>query len=241
MFTYEIIQKFNDLEMVLYEYIQKKPRAVLEMTVRELADEVHVSSSTVMRFCKKCCCEGYTEFRYRYKMDLEHKLEQQEPENTITAMINYFTYINNPVFEAKITRIVTLLMSAQQIVFVGIGTSGAIAKYGARYFSMNGRYSSYLEDPYYPVLEELNQGTLVIALSISGETKETVVLIDRLKQNGAQIISITNQENATIGRMSVETIAYNMMNDRLDGNYNMASQVPVIFIIEEIARRLQKR
>ncbi|ANZ93932.1 transcriptional regulator [Brochothrix thermosphacta] len=238
MFTYEIIQKFNSLELALYEYIQKHPREILYMTVRELADAVHVSTSTVMRFCKKTGCEGYTEFRFRFKMSLAKETEKRRESNSISEIMNYFKYIDNPVFDGKVNRIVSLVRDSNRIVFVGIGTSGAIEKYEARYFSMNGKFSHYIEDPFYPVMEELDHKTVVIALSVSGETEETVLLLDKLKQHGCQIVSITNQENATISRMSVETISYYMSNERIAGDYNTASQVPVIYIIEEIARRL---
>lgn len=53
MFSYEKIQKLNDLELLVYDYIMKNKQVVIFMTIRELADAVHVSTSTVIRFCKK--------------------------------------------------------------------------------------------------------------------------------------------------------------------------------------------
>ena len=51
MFSYETIQLFNDLELVIYNYIMKNSSLVQYMTIRELADAVHVSTSSIMRFC----------------------------------------------------------------------------------------------------------------------------------------------------------------------------------------------
>lgn len=53
MFSYEKIQKLNDLELLVYDHIMKNKQVVIFMTIRELADAVHVSTSTVIRFCKK--------------------------------------------------------------------------------------------------------------------------------------------------------------------------------------------
>lgn len=61
MFDYEIIQSLNELEMLVYNYITTHKQEVKYMTVRELADAVHVSTSTVIRFCKKNGCDGYSE------------------------------------------------------------------------------------------------------------------------------------------------------------------------------------
>ena len=58
MFSYETIQLFNDLELVIYNYIMKNSSQVQYMTIRELADAVHVSTSSIMRFCKKAGCRA---------------------------------------------------------------------------------------------------------------------------------------------------------------------------------------
>lgn len=50
MFNYEILKSLNDMEMLVYDYLMKNKEKVTYMTVRELADEVHVSTATVMRF-----------------------------------------------------------------------------------------------------------------------------------------------------------------------------------------------
>ena len=39
MFNYEILKSFNDMEMLVYDYIMKNKNVVKYMTVRELADE----------------------------------------------------------------------------------------------------------------------------------------------------------------------------------------------------------
>lgn len=53
MFDYEIIKSFNELEMLVYQYVMEHKEEIKYMTIRELAEAVHVSTSTVLRFCKK--------------------------------------------------------------------------------------------------------------------------------------------------------------------------------------------
>ena len=52
MFRYEVIQSLNNLELSLYEYIMKNSKKVIYMRIRELAEEAHVSTTTILRFCK---------------------------------------------------------------------------------------------------------------------------------------------------------------------------------------------
>lgn len=70
MFTHEIVKSFNQLEMDVYNYIVQNEEQVIRMKVRELADAVHVSTTTILRFCKKAGCEGYSEFRLKLKQEM---------------------------------------------------------------------------------------------------------------------------------------------------------------------------
>ncbi|MDN8817602.1 RpiR family transcriptional regulator, partial [Staphylococcus aureus] len=71
MFTHEIIASFNELETSLYNYICQNGEKVVYMRIRELADETHVSTASILRFCKKLNCEGFSEFKVKLKMQLE--------------------------------------------------------------------------------------------------------------------------------------------------------------------------
>lgn len=53
MFTCQEIKSFNALELEVYNYIMRHQDQVVEMKIRELADATHVSTTTILRFCKK--------------------------------------------------------------------------------------------------------------------------------------------------------------------------------------------
>ena len=73
MFTYEQIRQMNDLEIMIYNYVISNGEEVAGMTIRELAQQLHVSSTTILRFCAKVGCEGYSEFKYRLRTFLKEK------------------------------------------------------------------------------------------------------------------------------------------------------------------------
>jgi DNA-binding MurR/RpiR family transcriptional regulator len=77
MFSHAAIASLNNLEMLVYNYVIKNRDKVMYMTIRELADAVGVSTTTVLRFCRKLKCEGYSEFRVRFKLYLEQNEPQQ--------------------------------------------------------------------------------------------------------------------------------------------------------------------
>ena len=81
MFNYEILKSLNDMEMLVYDYLMKNKEKVTYMTVRELADEVHVSTATVMRFCRKAGFDGYSEFKVKFKMFLNEEKNKKHQVN----------------------------------------------------------------------------------------------------------------------------------------------------------------
>ena len=89
MFTHEMIKSFNQLEMDVYNYIISNEEKVVYMKVRELAEEVHVSTTTILRFCKKVGCEGYSEFRLKLKQEVNSK-EQKKINMDLTAVKDFF-------------------------------------------------------------------------------------------------------------------------------------------------------
>lgn len=237
MFSYDVIQKFNETEMRIYKFIVDNGEKVPYMTIRELAAGMQVSTSTILRFCNKLNCEGYKEFKESLKKYL-CQVKEMPPQNDLTELLDYFKRTNTNAFEQKIEQGTDFIRKAETVIFIGGGSSGTLARYGARYFSNLGKFSIGLEDAYYPITKDIASPTVIIALSVSGETKEIISLIDRFKTNKCNILSITNQASSTIAKMSDWNISYNMNMQKVNGGYNATTQVPVLFLIETLARRI---
>ncbi|EFF63652.1 MAG: MurR/RpiR family transcriptional regulator [Turicibacter sanguinis] len=237
MFNYEQIKKFTDVEILIYNYIMQNSQNIRYMTIRELADAVHVSTSAIMRFCKKLDCEGYAEFKVQFKMHLE-EIKEKQPLNDISEIIHYFQSVNNEEFEQNISQVAQLVSQAKQIIFVGIGTSGILGKYGARYFSNIGKFSYFIDDPFYPNIGGISDDAVVIMLSVSGETEQTLNLARFFLQQRCTLVSITNSTNSTLAKMSQYNLSYYMTNQKNQKEYDITTQVPVVFILESIGRRL---
>ena len=166
MFSSSEIKKFNNVEMLIYNYILQNSKQIPYMTIRELADSVHVSTSTIMRFCKKLNCDGYSEFKVQFKMYME-KNKEIKPVDDISEIMNYFNSANTSEYKKNLDEIATVIREGNHIIFGGVGTSGILGKYGARYFSNMGKFSHYIDDPFYPNFEGLYKDAVVIMLSVS--------------------------------------------------------------------------
>ena len=99
--------------------------------------------------------------------------------------------------------------------------------------------SQYIDDPFYPAPTDQFEKCLLIAFSNSGETKEVIDQLRLYRGVQSKIISITNDSNSTIAKMSDLTIPYFIKKVILPNTKNISSQVPVVYIIERICRKLQ--
>ncbi|TRZ36294.1 MurR/RpiR family transcriptional regulator [Niallia circulans] len=238
MFTKEMVQTFNELEMVLYNFITKNSDKVIYMRIRELSDQTHVSTSSILRFCRKLNCDGFSEFKVKLKLFLDRN-EQENLKSTKYYLSEFLERTMKGNFESHIQKMAELVLRTDKIIFVGTGSSGILAEYGARYFSSLGKFSSYIKDPFYPInSKELKNSTSII-LSVSGETDFTLNLANQLKIEGSNIVSITNNKNCQLAKISDINIAYYVTEVFL-GDSNITSQMPVMYILEESAHIIQQ-
>ena len=139
MFSEEMICSLNDLELEVYKYVVRNADKVCYMRIREFADAAHVSTSTILRFCKKAGCDGYAEFKIRLRQHLE-QAKQPPVKDDVSEVIDFLKKTCSAEFEQKLDMLTRVIFQARHIFFVGSGMSGIVAKYGARYFSSMGKF-----------------------------------------------------------------------------------------------------
>lgn len=239
MFSTDIIASFNEIETSLYNYICQNSDKVAYMRIRELADETHVSTATILRFCKKLNCEGFSEFKVKLKMYLKED-KKTKIKSSQQTVVEFFERTLKGDFEEKIKEAASLITKADIVIFIGIGSSGILAEYGARYFSSLGKFSLYIKDPHFPIHSKLRNNSVTIALSVSGENNFTVTHLNQLKKEGSKIVSITNNKLSIIAKISDINIPYYVTEEFFEES-NITTQVPVVYILESMAREIHKR
>ena len=239
MFSVEQIKSLNELELEIYEYVIKNPDKVKYMRIRELALEVHVSTSTILRFCQKMGCGGYSEFKLKMK-EYAGKKQQGRIVDDITEVADFLKKTASAEFEQRLELLTDVILGAKNIFFIGSGMSGIVAKYGARYFSSMGKFSLYIDEPHYPTEIHFLENSLALVFSVSGESHDTIRHTTRFKERNCQILSITNTENCTVAKIADYNIAYYVSYMRL-GDYDVTTQIPAMSIIERFGRKIYRR
>lgn len=240
MFHVEEIQSLNELELAVYEYVMQHKSAVPYMRIRELAAESHVSTTTVLRFCKKMGCDGYAEFKLRMKEHAGIKRVDMLSED-LSEIRAFFDRLETEKFQKKLEEAAAVIARTDRVVFVGIGSSGHVGQYGARCFTNLGKFSLYISDPFYPINMKDAVSTVAVILSVSGESEQVVKIANGLKRSRCRIISITNTEQSTISKLSDVNLSYYITMRRDEENVDYTSQIPVMCILETLGRKIRNR
>lgn len=252
MFSVDSLQHLNELEMVVYQYVIQHQRAIPYMRIRELAAEAHVSTTTILRFCKKMGCDGYAEFKLRMKEAAVGGEKPSVPED-LTELKAFLERMESQGFQERLDEAASLIARADRVICVGVSNSGYVAQYAARYFSSFGKFSMALTDPYYPAWQLKDAATTVaVVFSVSGEVSQTIRIANQLKRLGAHLLAITNSENSTVARLSELAIAYyvtmrrgssdvDFSHPKVEDAIDYTTQAPALIVAETLARRVARR
>lgn len=248
MFSVEQIKSLNSLELGIFQYIMQHQATIPYMRIRELAAETHVSTTTVLRFCKKIDCDGYAEFKYKFKQYLGQNKSIKIPDN-IDELRLFLDRVENDTYQELLNKASDIIAKADRLLCVGTGSSGYTSQHAARVFTNFGKFSLSLTEPCYPVcnLGEKTD-TVAVIFSVSGESYNTVALARILKKKGCSLICISNSDQNTIARLSDLTLPYFItlrrsldVSDKSTEYVDFTSQVPAVTIAELLAKRVARR
>lgn len=57
------LSNLSAVELHIYNYIMSNTKFVANMTIHELAKHTNTSTASILRFCKKYNCAGFSEFK----------------------------------------------------------------------------------------------------------------------------------------------------------------------------------
>lgn len=240
LFDYKNIISLNTTEKNIYRYVVNHMDEVLQMNVRDLAEATFVSTATIVRFTQKMDCNGFNDFK--------NQLEKYRYGKKIPTVKEGYTILNrelhrmdDPKVKEKIRQFAEKISESGLTLFIGMGKSGYIAGYAARFMMEIGYNAMAVTESFYPLMRNRMEDLTIIAISSSGETIELVDQLEAYKDLGATIFSITGSEDSTIARMSDLSLNYSVPSEVLPSMSKLTTALPVIYIIETIASYLIER
>ena len=144
----------------------------------------------------------------------------------------------------RLQIVADLLYQADNIILFGIGSSGFLAKYGARQLASIGFNSSSVTDPFYPLESRLQNtsNTVLIYISGSGTTSEVLGFLNGVVNNDdVKIVAITGNETSPLALMSDYSLCYVEPDYRIHYYFDLSSKMPTLYLIEALIHILYAR
>lgn len=240
------IESLSPQERRLAHYILQQPSTVIRLGITQLATQCGISPATVTRFCKTFHFEGFPDF----KMKLASELAQQSIPSSYQDIIagnplaeivkaietNHITSINDttrlldlPKFEQAIGY----LTRARRIDLYGIATSSIVAQDFYQKLIRVGKNSTSFSDSHMQITSAstLSSEDVALAISYSGETKETIDALSCAKDNGATVLSLTQYSNNKLASMADIALFSSSLEQGVRRG-DMASRIAQLHIID---------
>ncbi len=236
-FGYKNLSSLSEVDLTIYRYVTENNEKVIYMRVRDIAQNAHVSNSSVMRFIHKLGFNSFPEF----KAYIKNNQAGYDP-NTKMKYINSSNFPED--INSKLEIVADAIYQSDNVITVGMGDSAFLAEYAARRMASLGLNTTAVTDPFYPLKPKLENtsNNIIICFSVSGNTTEMIEMMNTfVNDEDVKTVSITGNETSTIAKMARYVLNYHVQMHRLSNNYDMTSQVPVMYIIDGLINLLEKK
>lgn len=185
--------KFTENEKDTLSRMMDIMDAIPNLSINELAKQVHTSKSSILRLSQKLGFSGYSEFKYYLKTsNTEKNIESKDLLSIQTGDIEKTKSILD---KLDLVRILKLFQESNRIYFYGTGYAqrNAINEFFIDILTL-GKYSLFLPSKSELKLQVANMQSndLVVIVSLSGTCNEIKDSIFQLKAKHVPFISITN-------------------------------------------------
>lgn len=207
------IEEFSQTEKKVALYILENAEMVPNLTTKEVSKNAGVSEASVVRFCKTIGIGSFKAFKLALVRDLtiaDYNINDFSVTNAADTpfdLFNKVTYVNKAAIEASVAtidkkeleRAVSFILKAKKILFYGVGGSAAPAMDGAYKFTRLGYTAMMLSDFHMmlPLVANLEEGDVFIAISTSGRTKDILEIVRYAKKKGITVIAITKLDQSS--------------------------------------------
>jgi DNA-binding MurR/RpiR family transcriptional regulator len=193
-------------------WIMQQPQKIIHLSMAQVAQACGVSDTTVLRFCRNTGFQGYTDLKLSIARDVVSPtqiIHDDIAEGDGPAVVARKVFMSNiqalydtleVLDEGALTKAINLLTGARRILIVGVGTSGPVVHSMYNMLMRLGLNCKAETDSYLQLMEValLGPGDVVVAISQSGSSIDSVLTLKQAKENGAATICITGNAQSSI-------------------------------------------
>lgn len=234
---------FTKSDTKVYEYILENKDQVLYHSLTEMAEACDVAEATLLRFFRKLDYKGFQDFKFM----LAQEISTITPETTGDTYIdkvknNVIQVILDTAEVAKeelLDQAIMKIAESEDVVIFGIGSSGIAALDMQNRLMRIGKNASVITDSHFQMMRaaSMTEKTVVIAVSLTGSTKDIIDAVSASKESGATVIALTSYTKSPLTKFADLVLLSSSKESPLDSG-SLVSKISQLFLIDLICTGL---
>ena len=232
-------KELSSAELHLWNIVENNPQKIANMSIVKLSQFANVSTATIVRTMQKMGYSGYTSYRESLKLksnsnstfsvlnDADDKIKSVITKNEI-EMNNTLHNLSYSTIEDSIS-----LTKQAKIVFIfARGLSESIAHEMMVKLQLTGKYCEFHSDPNIikTIACKIKKDSLVIFITLNGETEELVTAAKELNKNEVPILTFTTNSSGSILPFSTLSFLGYKSKTNYFPEYEVRSRLPLQII-----------
>ncbi|MDN6502352.1 MurR/RpiR family transcriptional regulator [Tetragenococcus halophilus] len=196
-------QELTYAESLIFNYLEQNLPTIGSLTISKIAEENNVSTTTVVRLCKKLKIDSFSKLKFVLEDIYNQRITGNN--NSYAEIERNFTQTVKNNAMPVIEKISLLLKNRTQIYIFAIGLTKACGDYFETALQQLGLNCSLISDQ--QVIWNFERPTysnsLAIFLSNSGESEELISLLKRINKNSElTTLSVVNSPNSQLENLA---------------------------------------
>ena len=243
----EKLESLSKMERKTAECMAENQDKLIYASITELAELAGTSEGTVTRVCTKLGYSGFQALKVSVARELVSQQEKihedlkadSPPEMIIdkifSSAIHTLTMTRKALDGKAVAGSIDALCRARRIVVIGNGNSGAIALDAQHKFLRIGlNVSAYTDDHMQMIaVVSMTKDDVLIAISHSGSSRDVAEAMQVAKENGATVISITNNGISPVSKLA-DIRLYTYSQETKYRTYAISSRMAELTIIDTL-------
>ncbi|KSU60602.1 RpiR family transcriptional regulator [[Bacillus] enclensis] len=237
---------FTKSENKIYEYIIENTDKVIYHSLTELSEACEVAEATVLRFFRKLNFKGFQDFKFLLAQEIsqtkQHTGEETFKEKIMNNIIQAITDSSELVQVEELKKAIDLIDQSDDVVIYGIGSSGIAGLDMQNRLMRIGKITTVITDSHTQIMRasSMNENTVLIAISLTGSTKDIVDAIETAKTNKATVIALTAYVKSPLTRYSDVVLLSSAKESPLDSG-SLISKISQLYLIDLICTGLSMK
>lgn len=206
-----------------------------DLSAKHISGLLYVSEASLSRFAKKCGCQGYREFVYRYQEGSTNTARRTD--DHVKQVLSTYQELLNKSYsltdQQQIDRICRILSSRRRVYVYGLGSSGLAATEMKLRFMLAGVDIEAITDIHILKMNAvlLDEDCAVIGITVSGRTPEVIQALKAAKDRGATVILFTSRSSGEYDAYCDEVLLL-AVKEHLENGRAISPQFPILVMID---------